>query len=169
MEMSARELWTVVHGMLFGAIFLMAFAGGLTELWVLRAEPQAGSLLGKLTRLRVGLWTMTITSWATVITGTFLVYPWYREKIPTSPRSLLLADPGKAAWHTFGMEWKEHISWTSPILTTVVLFIVLSYGTSLARKPELRNALLVLYVLAFFGAGVAGVFGAFINKIGPIN
>ena len=29
MELNSREVWTVVHGLVLGTIFLMAFAGGL--------------------------------------------------------------------------------------------------------------------------------------------
>ncbi len=32
----------------------------------------------------------------------------------------LLASVHLAEWHTFGMEWKEHIAWLSPIFATTV-------------------------------------------------
>ena len=38
MSMTAAEFWTVVHGMVFGAIYLLAFAGGLAGLYSLRPE-----------------------------------------------------------------------------------------------------------------------------------
>jgi len=38
MSPTAREFWAVVHGMGLGAIFLLAFAGGLAGLWSLRPE-----------------------------------------------------------------------------------------------------------------------------------
>jgi hypothetical protein len=53
-----------------------------------------------------------------VITGTRVVYPWYRDPAPDSPRSVLLADEATVDWHEFGMEWKEHVAWLSPILAT---------------------------------------------------
>ncbi|HEU5084079.1 MAG TPA: hypothetical protein VFU14_12120 [Acidimicrobiales bacterium] len=90
---------------------------------------------------------MAVTAWLTVITGTWVVYPWYREKVsppdlsgceglsipdPTtcSPRDFLLSDVSGSTkdWHEFGMEWKERVAWISPILATVVAFIVLYYG-----------------------------------------
>jgi hypothetical protein len=46
-----------------------------------------------------------------VITGTWVVYPWYRESGPSSPKAQLLANPDTKDWHEFGMEWKEHIAW----------------------------------------------------------
>jgi len=36
MELSEREAWTVIHGLLAGTLFLLAFAGGLAGLWSLR-------------------------------------------------------------------------------------------------------------------------------------
>jgi lipopolysaccharide export LptBFGC system permease protein LptF len=104
-----------------------------------------------------------------VLTGTWIVYPWYREAVPSSPRSVLLADPNLKDWHEFGMEWKEHVAWISPILATVVAFIVVYYGTSLIRHDRVRKTALVLFVLAFGLAAVAGLFGALITKAAPLT
>ena len=38
MEVTNREFWTLIHGMGFGALFLLAFAGGLAGLYSLRPE-----------------------------------------------------------------------------------------------------------------------------------
>ena len=38
MSLTERELWTALHGMIFGAIFLLAFSGGLAGLYSLRPE-----------------------------------------------------------------------------------------------------------------------------------
>src|SRR5215207_2847626 len=112
MHLTSREWWTLVHGMVLGAIFLLGFAGGLAELVGLReaAFTEAG-LRDRLRRMRVGFWAMAVAAWATVITGTWIVYPWYRETSPSSAKSKLLANPDTADWHEFGMEWKEHIAW----------------------------------------------------------
>jgi hypothetical protein len=115
------------------------------------------------------MWAMAVIAWATVITGTFIVYPWYRAQDPTSARSILLADPATAQWHSFGMEWKEHVGWLAPIAATVVAFAVTYYGPSLAKKVGERRALLIFFVIAFTAAGIAGMFGAFINKVAPVR
>ncbi|MBI4492846.1 MAG: hypothetical protein HY690_08655 [Chloroflexi bacterium] len=168
MSLTDREFWTVIHGMGLGAIFLLAFAGGLAGLWSLRAElVTVGGLRERLPRLEIGTLVMALVAWLTVIIGTYVVYPWYRDPSPTSPRSLLLADPNKALWHTFGMEWKEHVAWLAPILATAVAYVVIYYGPRLAQERRVRNALLVLFVLAFAAAAVAGLFGAFLNKVAP--
>lgn len=177
MSISMREAWTVIHGMLFGAAFLLAFAGGLAGLYSLRpAWVTVAGTQERLRRLKIGLWGMAAIAWATVISGTYIVYPWYRAKPPQGtndlsayPRYLLLASESTAHWHTFGMEWKEHVSWLAPIAATVVAFAVTYYGQTLAQKADERRALLIFYLIAFLTAGVAGVFGAFITKLVPIR
>jgi hypothetical protein len=163
--------------MLFGAAFLLAFAGGLAGLYSLRpAWVTVAGTQERLLRLKIGLWSMAAIAWATVISGTYIVYPWYRAKplegtsdLLAYPRSLLLASESTAQWHTFGMEWKEHVSWLAPIAATVVAFAVTYYGQTLAQKANERRALLFFYLIAFLTAGIAGVFGAFINKVAPIR
>lgn len=118
---------------------------------------------------------MAVVAWLTVLTGTYIIYPWYRAKPPQGadlalyPRSYLLSRPELAAWHTFGMEWKEHIAWVTPILATAVAYVVLRYGRRLADTPEIRQGLMILFTIAFAAAGVAGLFGAFITKVAPIR
>jgi len=175
LSLTDRELWTVIHGMVLGAIFLLAFAGGLAGLWSLRPEwITVAGLEERMRRLRAGTWIMAIAAWLTVITGTFIVYPWYRASPPAQadlteyPRSYLLANPDLAAWHTFGMEWKEHVAWLAPILATAVAYVVIHYGSQLAYQREIRYPLMVLFTIAFLAAGAAGLFGAFITKVVPI-
>lgn len=169
MSLSWNEFWTVLHGLVFGTVYLLAFTGGFEAFWSLGKETMTDSMLiNKVKRLKWGTWTMAIMSWITVITGTYIVYIWYRAKIPTSPRSLLLANPDTALWHTFGMEWKEHIAWFAPILATVVAIIVTHYGIELAKNHNIRKYIFILFCLSFFAAGVAGLFGAFINKVAPV-
>lgn len=177
MSLTAREFWGLIHGMGLGAIFLLAFAGGLAGLWSLRPElvTEAG-IRERLHRLSDGTWIMAIVAWLTVITGTYIVYPWYRANAPAGttdltqfPRSYLLANPGRAQWHNFGMEWKEHVAWFVPILATAVAYVVVRYGPKLADEAKIRDAVMVLFVLAFLTAGVAGLFGALITKAAPIH
>ena len=67
------------------------------------------------------------------------------------------------------MEWKEHVGWLAPIAATVVAFAVTYYGPMLAKKAGECRALMIFYILAFATAAIAGLFGAFINKIAPIR
>ena len=188
MELNTRETWTVLHGMVLGAVFLLAFSGGLAGLYSLRpGYITAKGLAERTRRLYWGVTTMAVAAWLTVITGTWIVYPWYREKLAgefpggcagltkpsaeaCSPREFLLSNVSgdTADWHHFGMEWKEHIAWAAPILATAAAFLVLYYGPRLVARPWLRTATMVMFVGAFAAAAVGGVFGAFINKVAPI-
>lgn len=181
MELTDRELYTVVHGLGLGTLFLLAFGGGLAGLYSLRERlVTTEGLAERMPRLLIGTWVMAVVAWLTVITGTFIAYPWYRAAPPEGvdrtdpgqladfPRYLLLAQEKTAGWHEFGMEWKEHVAWIAPFLATAVAFAVLYYGAQLVRKGEIRNAVIVFFVLAFLAAGVAGLFGAFITKAAPV-
>jgi len=191
MSVTAREWWAVVHGMGLGTVFLLAFAGGLAGLYSLKpALITPEGVVERIRRLKVGVIAMAVASWGTVITGTWIVYPWYRETLaisgddefagcagatlPTeecSPRDFLLSNASgdTEQWHLFGMEWKEHIAWISPILATVVAFIVLYYGTNLIRHERVRRTAMTLFVMSFAFAAIAGALGAFITKVAPVK
>lgn len=175
MSLTVRELWTAVHGMFLGATFLLAFAGGLAGLYSLRPKwltPEG--IRERVVRLRWGTTIMALAAWLTVITGTYIVYPWYRAKAPAGadlslyPRSFLKADPSLAAWHTFGMEWKEYIAWFAPMLATVVAYVAWKYGVRLAEDDQLRRMMIVIFILAFATAAIAGLLGALITKVAPV-
>lgn len=170
MELTDREWWALIHGMVLGGLFLLTFAGGLAELYALRpaVETESG-LRTSARRIGAGITSMAVIAWLTVITGTWIVYPWYRDPAEDSPRSTLLADPATEGWHTFGMEWKEHIAWISPILATAAAFLVLYYGPALARNTRLRRTTMTVFVGAFVAAAVAGLFGALITKAAPVS
>jgi len=170
MSLTNREFWTLIHGMIFGAILLLAFSGGLAGLWSLRTGLlTSAGLTERMRRLKIGVTVMALAAWGTVLTGTFIVYPWYREGVPESARSILLADPDTADRHKFGMEWKEHIAWIAPMLATVAAFLVVYYGASLAKNTKLRNVTTAVFVAAFVVAAIAGILGALITKAAPVT
>jgi hypothetical protein len=132
---------------------------------------------------------MAGVAWLTVITGTWIVYPWYRVKLAPvgdnlyagcagldlpsatcSPRDFLKSNVSGDTenWHVFGMEWKEHVSWAAPILATAAAFLVYYYGARLISRSWLRMVVIVMFVAAFAAAVVGGAFGAFLNKVAPI-
>jgi hypothetical protein len=190
MELSTREAWTVIHGLVLGTLFLLAFAGGLAGLWSLRPGLiTTAGIQERMKRLYWGTWVMAGAAWATVITGTWIVYPWYRANLSEvgddryagcagailpnetcSPREFLLSDVSgqTETWHELGMEWKEHVGWAAPILATAAAFLVTYYGPRLMARPWLRTAVIVMFVAAFGAAVVGGAFGAFLNKVAPI-
>ena len=162
MQLTNREFWTLIHGMGLGALFLLAFAGGLAGFYSLRPEwLTTAGIRERIARLDIGTVIMAVVAWLTVITGTWIVYPWY-------PRYFLLANEHLAGWHEFGMEWKEHVAWIAPYLATVVAFGAVYYDRRLAYEPAVRRLLMWVFIAAFVVAGIAGLFGALITKAAPI-
>lgn len=175
MSLTFREAWGLIHGMLLGGIFLLAFTGGLAILYAMhQGWLTEKGLRHEVVLLRFSTTSMALISWLTVITGTYVVYPWYREKPPEGadlrfyPRSFLTTNPDLANWHTFGMEWKEHIGWFSPLLATVVAYIAWRYGRQLSTNNQLRRICMIVLTLSFLTAIVAALFGALITKAAPI-
>ncbi len=165
MDLTTRESWALIHGLVLGGGFLIAFAGGLAGLYSLKPDlvTEAG-LAERTRRLVAGTTAMAALAWVTVITGTWVVYPWYREDNPAAAKSKLLADPNTADWHEFGMEWKEHIAWIAPMLATATAFIVLYYRKDLIRNQTARKIAMGLFIAAFAVAAIAGILGALITK-----
>ena len=81
---------------------------------------------------------MVVLAWAAVLTGAYVMYPWYRAAAPPStvdlsafPQRLLMANPMTVGWHSLGMEWKEHVARFTPIPITMVTFLFIKYGGDL--------------------------------------
>jgi hypothetical protein len=182
MNITDREFWTLVHGMGFGAMYLLAFAGGVAGLYSFSTKlvtPEGVS--ERMMRLRWGTVVMASLVWLTVIVGTYVVYPWYRAAPPDAvdrktqnetlrqyPRYWLLAGENTAEWHNFGMEFKEHVAWLAPLLATVVAYAVFRYNSALASYPEARRMLIAFFAISFALAGIAGLLGALITKAAPV-
>lgn len=177
MEISWRDLLTVMHGMGFGALFMLAFSGAIGELYgAWSATPQAALDPRGQTMLRVYLVGMVALAWLTVFSGAYIVYPWYRAVPPAGtvdftafPRSLLLSSPHTSGWHDVGMEWKEHIAWIAPIAMTMIAYVYWRYGRGVNKHHAMRVAVLGFTAAAFIATGVAGAFGAFLNKYAPVR
>jgi hypothetical protein len=177
MEITLRSLLTTVHGMGFGALYLMACSGALVELYR-SFSPQAPAPPTERDErfLRIYLVAMAVVAWIAVLTGAYLIYPWYRVAPPPGttdltafPQRLLLSSPTTSAWHSIGMEWKEHVAWLAPISITMAAGVAVQYGRRLKDHPELRAAVLGFVWVSLFCAAIAGFFGAMINKHAPID
>jgi hypothetical protein len=170
MELTNREFWALIHGLVLGGAFLIAFTGGVASLYSLRPEyVTEAEIVERTRRLALGTGVMAALTWMTVIVGTWVVYPWYREDIPESPRSQLLANPDTNDWHEFAMEWKEHVAWIAPMLATAAFVVVAYYGRDLIRHQPARRIAMTLLVTAFAVAAIAGVLGALITKKAPVT
>jgi hypothetical protein len=175
MELTFRDAVTVLHGMGAGAFLLLGFSGAFVGIhsstapgggWTDRDRALAGYYLV----------AMALLAWAAVMLGAYVVYPWYRAAPPPGsldlagyPKRLLTASPSTSGWHDVGMEWKEHFAWFAPIALTTVTYIFIRFGRRLGEDRGLRNATMALLTLAFVATGVAGFFGAMLNKFAPVR
>ncbi len=177
MEISERSLWTMIHGMGFGALYLLLCSGAIVELWRRYAPASESPVSSRDERfMRIYLVTMAVLAWLAVLSGAYIVYPWYRAVPPAGladlsayPRYLLLSKPTTSGWHNVGMEWKEYIAFFAPISMTMAAAVFIRYGRNLKRHPELRNAVLGFALISFLAAGIAGFFGAMLNKNAPVD
>ncbi len=177
MDITTRGLWTMIHGMGFGALYLLACSGAIVEIWR-RYSPAAESPASAKDEafLRVYLVVMAVLAWFAVLTGAYIVYPWYRATAPAGmvdlagyPQLLLKSNPATSGWHSIGMEWKEHVAWLAPISITMACAVFVRYGRGIRDHPQLRNAVLGFVVVSFLSGGIAGFFGAMINKNAPVQ
>jgi hypothetical protein len=161
----------------FGALYLLACSGAIIELWRHYGQTEGAPVTGKNeTFLRVYFVTMTLLAWLTVLTGAYVIYPWYRATAPPGtaqlagyPQVLLQSNPATSAWHSIGMEWKEHVAWLAPISITMATAVFAKYGRSIRTHPQLRDAVLCFVLVSFLAAGIAGFFGAMIDKNAPVE
>jgi hypothetical protein len=177
MEITTRSLWTLIHGMGFGALYLLAGSGAIALLYrSFSADASVGTAPQSDRFLGIYLTTMAALAWLTVLTGTYIIYPWYRATPPNGtvdlgayPRSLLLSHPATSQWHSIGMEWKEHIAWLVPIAITAAAYIAIKYARDLGNHPQLRIVINGFVVISLLAAGIAGLFGAMLDKNAPVN
>jgi hypothetical protein len=170
LRLSEREIWALVHGLLIGGTFLLSFSGALVALHGLRADRLTpDGIRERVTQLKIGATAMAVLAWAIVLTGTWVLLPWYREDSPQSPQSLLLSDPDTRLWHDFADVWKTHVAHMAPIFATSAAALVLYYGASLARDRKARTIVLALFVAAFVVTSVAAVVGSLVTRAAPIR
>jgi hypothetical protein len=176
MEVTTHDLLSMLHGVGFGALFMLAFSGALTGLYRLGAqgEPAVGTRGQSL--LTFFLLVMVILSWITVFSGAYIIYPWYRAVPPDGavdlsdyPRRLLLSSGKTSEWHNVGMEWKERVAWLAPIAITMVAYIVMKYRRRVLQQPGLRLAVLIFAIAAFLSTAVAGGLGILLKKYAPVR
>src|SRR5262252_5452666 len=150
MEISFRDAVTLLHGMGFGALFMLAFAGVTGATGAAAAGEGSAATTHARSLFHLGLAAMATLAWLTVLTGTYLVYPWYRASPPKGapdladyPRQLLLSSPATRGWHELGMEWKEHVAWLAPMAVTMAAYVLMRYGPRLAGRRDLRTGVIV--------------------------
>jgi hypothetical protein len=176
MEMTTRGFWTMVHGMGFGALYLLACSFAIVELYR-RYKPRSLQPISEEDETFLAEWliVMAAVAWITVLTGAYVIYPWYRAVPPAGaalagfPQAMLKSNSDTVGWHSIGMEWKEHVAWFAPISITMAAAVFAHYRRCLTNYPQLRAAVLVFVFVSFASAGIAGFFGAELNKHAPVE
>lgn len=177
MVLSVRDLITILHGMGFGVLFLLAFSGAIGVIYATAASSESTRYASAHTKMfRFYLISMAVLSWLAVLSGTYIVYPWYRATPPAGttdltlyPQRFLLSNPLTAGWHNVGMEWKEHVSWLTPIAITMVAYVFIKYGPQIARRRNMRASVLGFTAAAFFATLASGFFGALLDTHAPVG
>jgi hypothetical protein len=174
---SAPSISTMVHGVVLGGGALMALFAALFSLYAMR--PAQGSAEPTAAHSRaVGLLLVAAAAalWATVLGGTYVVFPPYRVPPPEGvaalaayPRAFVLADPSTAWLHSFGMEIKEHVPWIAAMITTAVAYIATRARERLWKDVELHAAVMVLVGLCFALVSFVSLLGVFVNKVAPVQ
>ena len=172
MLFSERSLWTMFHGIGLGGGALIGLAAALFYLYAVKpAHDDHGA------RAFAGLTVATaVMLWLTVIIGTYIVFPPYRATPPAGtldlaafPRALVLADPGTAWLHGFGMEIKEHMPWIASMLATAAAFVAVRYRHTVLTDPPLRRMVGTLLGVAFLIVAAVSLLGMFVNKVAPLD
>lgn len=160
----------------FGGLYLLACSGALIELWRHYSPAAPAPTARDETFLRIYLAIMALLAWVAVLTGAYIIYPWYRVAAPPGtvnlagyPQRLLMSSPSTIAWHSIGMEWKEHVAWLAPISITMASAVFFKYGRGIKNHPQLRNTVLCFVLVSLLAAGIAGFFGAEIDDHAPVR
>jgi hypothetical protein len=174
MEITQRELVTILHGTLFGGFFVMAIFGAIAMLIEQSTPDETPARPASQWQTLYLLVTVT-AGWAAVLTGAYIVYPWYRAVPPAGAdlafyaKFFLTAHPTTAGWHNFGMEWKEHVAWLAPMATTMVAAVILKHRAVWNADRQVRRVVLGFAAVAFLAAGLAGGWGVLISKVAPVR
>jgi hypothetical protein len=179
MEITLRELVTSIHGMLFGGFFLLALFGAIVLILdqsnLARSNPDSTPAQPASRWQTLYLIAMVALGWAAVLSGAYIIYPWYRAVAPVGadlalyPKFLLTSHPSTAGWHNFGMEWKEHVAWIAPMSSTMVAFVLLKHRAAWNATRSVRTTVLGFAAVAFLAAAIAGGWGAMIDKKAPVQ
>jgi hypothetical protein len=156
-------------------MYLLGCSGLLVEMYRVVRFP-LDQQLGEARWLKIYFVAMALLAWLAVLSGTYMVYPWYRAAAPVGtvdlslyPQRLLIRSSTTIGWHSLGMEWKEHVAWVTPIAITMAAYVFLKYGRDLRRQPWLRGIVMSFVLVSFITAGIAGFWGAMIDKVAPVG
>lgn len=172
---STESILTMIHGIVFGGGALMGLTALLFAL-LFMASPSGSETSRRHSGAVAALTVLVgVALWATVLGGTYLVFPPYRAVPPEGvadlaqyPRYFLL-DSAETAWlHAYAMETKEHVPWIAAILGTAVAFVGVRNRDTLLSEPPVRRTLTTLTAICLALAAYVAVLGVFVNKVAPL-
>lgn len=182
---SFSELGTLIHGLVgFMALYLLAFTGGMVSLWNLRPQRRlpTEAIRDKVKGLIWASILMAALFWVAVLMGTFMVYPKYRAAPPQNidpkiqteelrfyPHFWLIADEQTAYFDTFGMAWKERISFIGAFLSTALAFAIHRYREQIGREIRVWAMLMTTSALGFFAIGIGGIWGTLLTRVASLR
>jgi hypothetical protein len=174
---SDRSIWTMVHGIVLGGAALMGLTAALFFLCAVRAPTRSPGERPRESRALAWLMVSTaVMLWLTVLVGTYVIFPPYREAPPAGmldlsrfPRSWLLAKPDTAWLHAFAMESKEHLSWIAAMVGTAAAFVSIRYRSTLLGDVRLRRMAATLLAVCFALVAFVALLGVFVNKVAPLQ
>jgi hypothetical protein len=178
MLFSGPSIWTMIHGVGLGGLALMALAAALYYVWTVPADGSGGNpLTERQARAFAQLTALTaVVLWATVIIGTYIIFPPYRATPPEGitdlsayPRALIHSNPDTVWLHAFGMEIKEHVPWIAAMLASAVAFVSMRYKAAVFASRDLRSLVNTTLWVCFVLVSFVGVLGVFINKVAPLD
>ncbi|MGH8208594.1 MAG: hypothetical protein ACREU6_03185 [Steroidobacteraceae bacterium] len=89
MEITVHDAVTVVHGMFFGALLLLAFTRAAAGLYATSASINYWVPTSAQRRFLSSYLAITaLLAWITVLLGAYAVYPWYRAHPPAGTLDL---------------------------------------------------------------------------------
>lgn len=172
---STESILTMIHGMVFGGGALMGLVALLFVLLFMASPPGSDVSArhsGAVATLAV---LVAIALWATVIGGTYLVFPPYRVAPPEGvadlaqyPRYFLLDGPETAWLHAYAMETKEHVPWIAAFLGTAAAFVGMRNRATVLSEPPVRRTLITLTAICLALTAYVAVLGVFVNKVAPL-
>ena len=171
-----QSVLTMLHGIVLGGGSLMALGAAVFCLWAMRADNAPDATVSNQSRYLT--WLIVVTAvllWVSVLSGTYIVFPWYRATPPEGltdlsqyPRSLIQSNPGTAWLHSFAMEIKEHMPWIAAMLSTAVAFISVRFGSRVLSDRQLNRMATTLLAISFLLVSFIAILGTFINKVAPL-
>ncbi len=156
MEITTRAFWTVIHGMGFGALYLLACSGALMGLYrSMISSASSGPAPGHENFLRAYLIAMVFLAWSSVLSGAYIVYRWYRAVPPPGTVDLSMSSLVKS-----NLGFYPPTGPLSGVTTTSILIWLCAWGGLewRWRKKTVAVGRISAVALASLGLGMALTF-----------